>query len=321
MCIIIGKLKGVELPDYETLYNCSQLNKDGIGIAWTTGDGVVKIKKDFDNNFMFNRWLRENIDKDRDSAIIHYRMATCGKKDHGNAHPFPVTKDRGELRKVETVCEMAVAHNGVIAGLGDDKYSDTQELVAEILAEPLVLNNLLKNAVLRKLLTSFIGTSRLFFLLGDGTIWHFGAIEKENELIYSNKNYKRAYKEYDSNYFKGRKWDYATNQWVDEDDKDLKLDSLLKAMDKKDDGKKGQIVHMVMCFYCEKMWDSHKLFKIRSKATQQVLQEKICGKCYYDKDRGFKTGFDRLSERDEILSISDAKSEISKGGEVYEGLC
>ena len=189
-CIIVIKVKGVELPKEEHLRNCALRNKDGTGVAFIKeGETEIRIKKDFENLDKFIKWFYDNIKKE-DVCIIHFRFATHGLVDIGNRHPFPITKNKEMLRKSELICQMAVAHNGVISSYGHhEKFSDTQKFILDILSDDVVKNNI-SNPAVQKLISNFLSGDRLAILLTTGAVYTWGNWEKEGELFYSNDGYK-----------------------------------------------------------------------------------------------------------------------------------
>lgn len=189
MCMIVFKGAGVELPKEEHLRESASRNKDGIGIAYLkVGINEVRIKKDFKDVDVLISWLKDNITKE-DICIVHFRLATHGLVDEGNRHPFPITKNKELLRKTELICQMAVAHNGVISQYEHKKFSDTQKFVLDILSEESVKNNL-DNPGIQKLISNFIGLDRLVILLANGTGYRWGEWIKEGDIYYSNSGYK-----------------------------------------------------------------------------------------------------------------------------------
>lgn len=206
MCIAAIKMENVELPSEKHLRNCETHNQDGMGIALLKkGKTEILIKKDFKDIDVFIKWFYENVKKE-DICIIHFRYATHGLKDIGNRHPFPVTKNKELLRKAEVVCQIAMAHNGVISSYGrHTKYSDTQKFILDILSDETIKNNLSSPAV-QKLVDNFLGGDRLAILQSNGIVISWGEWVKEGELYYSNEGYKEAkvkYLGFQSNY----KWD------------------------------------------------------------------------------------------------------------------
>ena len=188
MCIIIGKPLNVDKPSDETLRYCATANRDGIGIAYTRNNHVC-IKKDFADVEAFITWLGENI-KVTDACMIHFRNASTGAEDQGNRHPFPLTRKNKRLRAVESITDIAVAHNGTFKDFGSHKkYSDTLLFIKEVLADPIIRNNIASEAI-SELIKGYIGTSKLAMLHRDGSIVEFGTFYQEHGLLYSNTNWK-----------------------------------------------------------------------------------------------------------------------------------
>lgn len=111
MCLLIFKPAGIEIPRRE-LRLAHQANPDGAGIAYATGRKTV-IRKSA-------KWDDSHVAKElaalRDApTIVHFRFATHGKVNYGNAHPFALPR------------KWAAAHNGVIHDMpcGKDE-SDTR---------------------------------------------------------------------------------------------------------------------------------------------------------------------------------------------------
>jgi len=190
MCLIVMKGPGIALPKDENLIHAEKRNSDGIGLMYykpNTND--VMIKKDFINAKHLIAWCKDNI-KVEDTLVIHFRYATHGLKDVGNRHPFPITHNKELLRKPELLCQIAVAHNGVINNYGHHaKYSDTQKFVLDILAEDSVKNNIEAPAI-QKLINNFIDGDKLAILRNDGFCLRFGEWEESEGIYYSNTGYK-----------------------------------------------------------------------------------------------------------------------------------
>lgn len=285
MCIIISKPEGVLLPTRSVLDNCGRSNRDGIGIAWTNGSGVVNIKKGFQFVTEFEKWMVENIKKEY-AAIIHFRLATHGKCDEGNCHPFPVSTSKKDLRQTETMCELAMAHNGVFYGLGDKKYSDTQDFIANVIADPIVAGNLGNKAV-QELICGYIGNSKLAFIDGSGNINLYGSFEKSKGLAFSNSGYK-DYKRY-NDWQQGRTWDNKSGKWVDDAIDKVNNTGLLE--DKTCDDKKESVALKdsweYSCATCYKLVAKRKMVAILDEYSDDGYGF-ICRSCYYSEKYGKK---------------------------------
>lgn len=104
-------------------------------------------------------------------GIWHYRIASSGKVDKNNIHPFPVARGKAYLY-----------HNGVL-GAGTDKYSDTNCLAQTLYDCPLntvksVLESLSSG---QRLLLANAKDPRKFYLYGDWKV--------ESGILMSHKMY------------------------------------------------------------------------------------------------------------------------------------
>lgn len=189
MCLIILKPKHIKMPKKSYIIEADRINDDGIGIALLKyHTEKIRIKKDFKNVKTFITWAYKNVKKE-DLAIIHFRRATHGLKDEGNRHPFPISKNATLLRQKNLLCNMAVAHNGVLSQYNSDvKYSDTQKFVMDILSDENIKNNL-KNPAIVKLLLNFLNGDKLSIMDNKGRFYMFGDFIREKGLFYSNKSY------------------------------------------------------------------------------------------------------------------------------------
>lgn len=101
MCLLIFKPEGVTVPQSDLIHG-ARANRDGAGIAYYNGRKVVIEKSP--------KWGETEVSKalakiGNAPAIIHFRLATHGKVDASNAHPFELPHG------------FAAAHNGVIHGV------------------------------------------------------------------------------------------------------------------------------------------------------------------------------------------------------------
>lgn len=190
MCIIIAKPSGVNVPLTETLDNCFNANKDGIGFAYNLPGEDITIHKGFMNVKKLEHMLSTHqITKDH-NLIIHFRFATHGKKDQGNCHPFPLTEKFDTMRILHCTCPVAIAHNGVFGGMPvSEMYSDTMKFIGGVLSSPEVINNLESKSV-KELIKGYCGFgSKLAFLRPQG-LSLVGNFELDEGVYYSNGQYK-----------------------------------------------------------------------------------------------------------------------------------
>jgi len=198
MCIIIAKPKNQELPKEEHIINGESNNRDGMGLCFRKdGSNEVVIKKGFEKIKELVSFVKTNIKKE-DTLVIHFRKATSGLTDGGNCHPFPITKNGDDLRKLNITSKVAMAHNGVISGYGyNETYSDTQRFIMDIMSEKSVIENL-GNSGIQKLILNRIGVDRLAILYGTGKIRIFGDWYIEDGIMFSNTSYKTKRVEYNT---------------------------------------------------------------------------------------------------------------------------
>jgi hypothetical protein len=184
MCIAILNTEGK--LSKKTIKNCWQSNGDGAGLAYVE-QGKVKIHKEMksvDKLYQFYSKLR---DENKGNIILHFRIATHGRVDETNCHPFRVN-DR-----------LAFIHNGIISQTSKVKsdFSDTYHFNEDILKK--LPHNFLSSVGIRELLADYISHSKLVFLDGSDNAYiineQFGHWDGGN--WYSNSSYKD--KTYDSN--------------------------------------------------------------------------------------------------------------------------
>lgn len=193
MCIIICKPEGVDFPSLEILETCEIANPDGAGIAYIENEKVV-IKKDFKSAFDLHSFT--NGLSTKAPAIIHFRIATSGKVDMGNRHPFPLSPVLSDLRALNITTDMAMAHHGILFDMPKlSKKSDTQLFIIEALCDPLIKNNL-NNIAVQNLIELFFQASNSKCAILDGKtnkLFMFGDFISDSGLFFSSTVYKGCY--------------------------------------------------------------------------------------------------------------------------------
>lgn len=96
MCLIIASERGV-LPESELFENAIADNGDGFGVVWSES-GKLKTYKTLRPS-KARRFLPTLEGR---PYVMHFRLATHGRVDIENTHPFPVTR------------HLFMAHNGII---------------------------------------------------------------------------------------------------------------------------------------------------------------------------------------------------------------
>ena len=194
MCIIVYKPENVKMPDYETLKNCFNNNEDGAGYMFAH-NGKVHIIKGLMFFGGFIKSLNHTVAKygsDR-AYVLHFRWSTQGGVRRDCTHPFPLSKNMNDLRKLKTECDIGIAHNGIIDLTTSYQkfltYSDTMEFITEylslIIKGPLYYKNADKLKLIEKLTDS-----KLAILDGQGHCELLGGKWTEDRgVFYSNDSY------------------------------------------------------------------------------------------------------------------------------------
>lgn len=222
MCIAILKPKDINI-DKEVLQTCCDSNPDGMGFAYVD-NGVVHIRKYMNFDTFYNDYIQV---ENKSNMLIHFRIATHGKVEVDNCHPFKLNH------------RMALIHNGIISGYGDKQTkSDTRDFIDKVIGN--ISWKLWKNPSYRTLVGNAIGYSKFAILdasgeyyiineskgVWDGGVWYSNTSYKpkvkpkqtSQMSLYSNNDW--YYKEYHKQKELENKDDYV--KWYDyEEDDDL----------------------------------------------------------------------------------------------------
>lgn len=178
MCIAILNTTG-KLTE-ETFETCWENNPDGSGLAWAE-NGQVHTFKEMKSVSVIHKFYSELRDRLPDANIlIHFRIATHGKVNETNCHPFKVNN------------KLAFIHNGMIDGAGlktSHEFSDTYLFNKLILQQ--LPKNFINNEAILNLLSEYIGYSKLVFLNSKND-WAIVNMEQgtwDDDNWYSNDSY------------------------------------------------------------------------------------------------------------------------------------
>ena len=108
MCVIISGINNK--PSLADLRACEEVNPDGGGIAWCTDEGA-KFHKDLDADEIHA--LLDGTVPTGARWVVHFRWASIGDVTPGLCHPFPISKDAS----LETtgVVDRVLFHNGTVS--------------------------------------------------------------------------------------------------------------------------------------------------------------------------------------------------------------
>lgn len=202
MCIIVYKPKGVHLPAESILKTCYNNNDDGAGFMYfDSKNNIIQIKKGFDNFKAFYKKAKKLITDDT-PAVLHFRISTQGGVKPELTHPYPVCDNYENMRKLETSCEVGLAHNGVISLTSEGywanygkkiNYNDTMTFIKDyaslIITDALFYKDKNKIALLSRL-----AKSKLAILSNDGHCQLIGdfIFDDESKCYFSNTTYKQV---------------------------------------------------------------------------------------------------------------------------------
>jgi len=100
MCVIVYKPKKANITK-RTLKQCWNANSDSAGFMFSTNNNLI-IYKGFTAFKSFYKDYRKQEKQYNENFVLHFRIATHGRIDKRNCHPFVVNKNIG------------FAHNGIL---------------------------------------------------------------------------------------------------------------------------------------------------------------------------------------------------------------
>ncbi len=159
MCVAIY-LPATAVIDEETLKKCYTRNKDSIGYCFVKA-GKVCIRKFLAYDEFIAKYRLDKAANPDEDFIIHFRIATSGKIDLANCHPFKVTE------------KVAMVHNGILASClfkGNVKESDTNQF-CQSLAPLLEIPKNWNNMFFWRMVQETISTgNKMIFMRNDGEV-------------------------------------------------------------------------------------------------------------------------------------------------------
>ncbi|MCB6569482.1 hypothetical protein LI142_08210 [Eubacterium limosum] len=195
MCIICIKPRGVEIPESHIIRNMFSNNPDGAGLMYADKDRVRIEKGIMKVNDFLERIERFNKDT---ALVMHFRIGTGGGNTPGNTHPFPISKNIKDLKKLKFSADIGVCHNGVIdISTSRKDISDTMEYIS---ARLVYIRNAIPQFYKDKNIMTLIDKSidsKMCFLLPTGKFYTIGKFESKYGCLFSNSTY-----EYESPHFK-----------------------------------------------------------------------------------------------------------------------
>lgn len=192
MCVICISKAGVKQPTKETLKDMFSANPDGAGYM-VARNGKVEIHK----GFMTFPEFWDNVSNEHftkaDPVVYHCRISTQAGVNPQMCHPFAFTSDIVKTKALDVICQLGIAHNGIIqmtSDRSDKEYSDTAHFVAEYLPHIIHNKNDLKDKHVLTIIDELI-CSKMVFLDGSGYVATVGKwTTDESGLMFSNTSFR-----------------------------------------------------------------------------------------------------------------------------------
>jgi len=195
MCIIVYKPAGVKFPNDEIIENCFNHNSHGAGFMYPASDGV-HIHKGFMSLKDFNEGIKPYKYLTDTPIVMHFRISTHAGVIPEMTQPFPVTSKTKKLKRLDTMGQVGVAHNGVISMTNDAKtISDTALFIKRYMSYLIKDSEYYKDPRIAEMIEQMIG-SKMAVLSTDGHCELLGSgWQEDGGIWYSNTTYK-SYKSY-----------------------------------------------------------------------------------------------------------------------------
>jgi predicted glutamine amidotransferase len=194
MCIICYKPNNKKMPKYEVLKTMFDNNPDGSGFMYHH-NGRVYGEKGFMTFDDFYHALKKHKNIWKQSPfVLHFRISTQAGVNKECTHPFPLSENMNELKKLRFSDNVGVCHNGIIyltsSYSAKISHSDTMEFITDYLSLIIKNNEYWKNNDTLTLIER-LAESKLAILDGSGHCELIGQFTNVNGIYYSNDSYKK----------------------------------------------------------------------------------------------------------------------------------
>jgi len=185
MCIILYKPADANMPSQATIKTCYNNNPDGAGLL-IFDNNKAKIIKGLMSYIELKREMKKQKLTNNSHFAIHFRIATSGKINQENCHPFPISKNKKTLKRLSGITSQAIMHNGIISQ-GEDDLSDTQVFARDTLTK---LSPYLHDEQIRDHIADMICPDRML-IFSDGKIYLINNWIVDQGIYYSNESFER----------------------------------------------------------------------------------------------------------------------------------
>lgn len=193
MCIICYKPAGAKFPTKKQFKTMFRHNPDGAGFMTLNagpGDaGGVLIKKGLMTYSEFRQAFQDTKPDQSRPYIFHFRIATHGGVNEQMTQPFPLTPETRLLKATGALCDVGVAHNGIIPLTTDArKMSDTAEFIRDYMTR-ITQGGRCFDDITLNIIEACI-SSRMAILTAAGEVHLLGhGWKKDGGLYFSNDSY------------------------------------------------------------------------------------------------------------------------------------
>ena len=191
MCVICLSKKGIRQPTIDEIKNMWKANPHGAGYM-KAEDGLVKISKGFMDLDSFLKAVEQENFTDDDVVCYHFRISTQAGVTPEMTHPFPLSDDLEDMKLLECMASVGIAHNGIIrlTSTKDPNYSDTALFIAEYLPMLIRDTNDINDKRVKRTIKALID-SKMVLMNGDGDTAVIGDFwATKTGLLFSNKSFQ-----------------------------------------------------------------------------------------------------------------------------------
>lgn len=213
MCVICYKPQNEKMPTFKALENCWNVNPDGAGYMFAHKRRVY-IRKGFMDFISFMSSLESDKAKYGENIpwVLHFRISTQAGVNPECTHPFPLSDKMADLKKLDTITDIGIAHNGIIHLTSDGysktiTYSDTMKFITDYMSLIVKDTNWWRDKNTVTLIERLI-KSKLAVLDKYGHCELIGNFIEHDGCFYSNTSFEdRVYKNYFNSNIIDNSWD------------------------------------------------------------------------------------------------------------------
>lgn len=191
MCVIAVSKRGIPQPSRAQLETMFKNNPHGAGYMFAR-DGSVTIHKGFMNFQDFIRAVENEHFTDADPVVYHFRISTQAGVNPEMTHPFPLTQIRENCEKLDLICSVGIAHNGIIRMTSDSKetrFSDTVIFITDYMTRLIRCREDITDPSVNEMIETLTNSKWALMDGFTGEIVTVGQFVNFHGLLFSNGSY------------------------------------------------------------------------------------------------------------------------------------